>query len=174
LPLLIAQSQEWSAIPKNFHGTTTPHFTVVKAIATQALQATNGSWFMTLTGTVHASITDVGIIAPSFASFFTNNTAFLTLDPAVAVAKYVNVTNEFLRYVKGAGIHGVLAQEVKYPSWQNVSNATDLGASPWEVHVGTGTGKSKTSAASTTARVGADGHGVMTLICVMLGMVMVS
>jgi platelet-activating factor acetylhydrolase len=162
VPLLIAQSEEWSAIPKDFYGQ--PHFQVVKAIAEQALNNTNGSWFMTLAGTVHTSITDVGIIAPSFATFFTNNTNLLTLPPATAIAQYVNVTNDFFGYVKGDGIQGLLNVDVKYPNWQFVANATALGASPWEVHVGTGVTKKQTSGAVRPVAA------IPLLVCIVFGM----
>lgn len=149
VPLLIAQSQEWSQFPPKPFYSSPSHFSAVKSIATNSLARARASWFMTLAGTVHPSVTDVGLIAPSFAQFFTNNTALLTLPPTKVLEQYVGVSNSFVDFLKGKGINGVLAGEVKYPEWKNVTNATDLGSSPWEVHVGTGAqADGKTSTAS--------------------------
>jgi platelet-activating factor acetylhydrolase len=135
VPILIPDSEEWSGVPTDFYGQ--QHFDVVKGIAQSALNATGAGWFMTLLGTVHTSITDVGLIASSFANFFTNETQFITLDAKAAILQFVNVTVDFATYVqnrKASNIHGVLASGVTYPNFQLFPNASTL-LNPWEVHI---------------------------------------
>lgn len=135
VPLLIPDSEEWSAVPTDFYGQ--QHFDVVKSVAQGALNATGAGWFMTLLGTVHTSITDVGLIAESFANFFTNETQLLTLDAKAAVLQFANVTVDFASYIQNrsaSNIRGILADGVTYPTFQLFPNASVL-QNPWEVHV---------------------------------------
>jgi platelet-activating factor acetylhydrolase len=135
VPLLIPDSEEWDGVPTDFYGR--QHFDVVKGIAQVALKASDAAWFMTLLGTVHTSITDVGLIAASFETFFTNYTQFITLDAKAAILQYINVTTDFVTYVQNrstANVHGILASGVTYENFQLFPNASTL-STPWEVHV---------------------------------------
>jgi platelet-activating factor acetylhydrolase len=135
VPLLIPDSEEWSSVPTEFYGQ--QHFDVVKSVAQSALTATGAGWFMTLLGTVHTSITDVGLIAASFADFFTNETQLITLAADKAILDFANVTVDFVSYVQSrnaSNIKGILASGVTYPSFQLFPNASTL-LNPWEVHV---------------------------------------
>jgi len=133
VPLLIPDSEEWSAIPTNFYGK--PHFDVVKSIAETSLSATNATWFFTLLGTTHVSISDVGVIASSFAQFFTNSTQFLQLDPKYAIRQFSYVTIDFATFLQNRTLrNGLLASNVTYPNFQLFPNVNALN-NPWEVHV---------------------------------------
>lgn len=133
VPLIIPDSEEWSAIPKDFYGK--QHFDTVKSVAESSLSATNATWFFTLLGTTHTSITDVGVIAFSFAQFFTNATQFLQLDPKYAIRQFSYVAIDFASFVQNrTARNGLLASNVTYPNFQLFPNANALN-NPWEVHV---------------------------------------
>jgi hypothetical protein len=85
-------------------------------------------------GTVHTSLTDTGLVQASLASYFTNETDLITLDPLVAVRQYVNVTNSFMSFVESNEIDGLLATGVTFPTFQTVLNASTL-STPWEIHI---------------------------------------
>ena len=85
-------------------------------------------------GTVHASITDLGIVQPALASYFTNETKLITLVPLAAIEQYVNVTNSLVTFVGNKSIDGVLATGVTFAEFQSFPNASTL-STPWEVHV---------------------------------------
>ncbi|KAF2669710.1 hypothetical protein BT63DRAFT_425386 [Microthyrium microscopicum] len=168
LPILIPDSEEWSAKPTPFYGS--QHFDVVKSIAASSLNKTGAGWFMTLrTTTVHTSLTDVGLIASSFVQFFTNDTSLITLDPKVALLQYVAVSGDFLTYVSNKTITGLLATNVTYPTFKLFPNASVL-KTPWEVHVAPtvpGTAASKSGAGRIRLELGELSVWVIMLMYVM-------
>jgi hypothetical protein len=76
----------------------------------------------------------VGLVQAALASYFTNETQLITLDPLVAIEQYVNVTTDFLSFVGNKSIDGLLATGVTFPEFQLFPNASIL-STPWEVHV---------------------------------------
>jgi len=137
VPLLIADSEAWSAEPSDLFGQ--DHFTVVKGIAETSLRASNAGWFITLLGSAHVSITDAGLIAgTSLLSLFDPAAANATLEPATAISKYVETSVEFFRYLKNGSATGILALNVTDPEYvarAANSSTPDDQASYWEIHV---------------------------------------
>jgi platelet-activating factor acetylhydrolase len=137
VPILIADSEVWSAEPAELDGQ--DHFTTVKGIAETSLGASNAGWFLTLLGTAHVSITDAGLIAgQTLLSVFDPSAANATLEPAMAIERYVNASVEFFRYLKTNTAAGILAVNVTDPEYvRRPANSSTPGdeASYWEIHV---------------------------------------
>ncbi|KIW09102.1 uncharacterized protein PV09_00047 [Verruconis gallopava] len=159
VPILIPDSEAWSSQPSVLFGK--DFFTVVKTIAETSLNATNAGWFMTLLGTAHSSITDAGLIAgSSLLSLFDSTAANATLDPATALAKYVNVSLEFFNYLKNGTVSDILAINVTDPTYSiRPPNSSTPGneTSFWEIHVApisnaTGTSTVSSPGASSTKK----------------------
>jgi platelet-activating factor acetylhydrolase len=132
VPILIANSEVWSAEPADLYGQ--DYFTAIKGIAETSLGATNAGWFMTLLGTAHVSITDAGLIAgQSLLAVFDPGAANATLEPAVAIDNYVNASVEFFRFLKTNTTAGILATNVTDPEY--VQRAANTSSGPWEIHV---------------------------------------
>ncbi|KAF2093770.1 hypothetical protein NA57DRAFT_17560, partial [Rhizodiscina lignyota] len=132
VPTVIMDSEEWSSIPTEFYGQ--QHFDVVKDITLGSLKQNNESWFMTLLGTSHVSITDAPLITTSLLSFFTNFTSKIPISPSAALANYVSVSNDFVGAVVNGSRMGELARSASYPEFKIIPNGTIL-TSPWEIHV---------------------------------------
>lgn len=183
-PILIANSEAWSAEPADLYGE--DYFTAVRGIATTSLNASNAGWFMTLLGTAHVSITDAGLIAgTSLLTLFDPAAANATLEPLVSIDRNVQASIEFLRFLKNGTVGRVLALNVTDPEYAiratNISTPDDV-ASQWEVHVapvtngtvptsssssGSGTSSSAVPSSSNTAGSGAmhnAGANLLTLL----------
>ena len=112
----------------------------MKGIAQSALNRTGSSWFMTLLGTGHTSITDAPLlVGPSLLSFFDPSSANITLnDPKVNIQQYVNVSLELFESLRNGTRSGVLASGVTTPEFVpiklNATNAQGL-YDGWEIHV---------------------------------------
>lgn len=133
VPILIADSEEWSSQAKDFYGK--PHFDVVKSIAQGSLDKTNSSWFMTLLGTAHVSVTDAPLITTAFLNFFGNDTVqFLTLDPRNALFQLVAVSDEFLMHLVNGSRTGILASGASYPEFRLLPTP-QIPITPWEIHI---------------------------------------
>ena len=132
IPILIPDSEEWSAVPTDFYGG--QYFSIIKLITQNTLKKAGSAWFMTLMGTVHTSIADTGLIEPSLASYFTNETQLITLDPLVALEQYVNLTYSFMNFVENKTVGGLLAEKATSPDFKILPNASNL-STPWEFHV---------------------------------------
>ncbi|KAF1815466.1 hypothetical protein P152DRAFT_390174 [Eremomyces bilateralis CBS 781.70] len=127
VPLLVADSLEWSLIPALLDGQN--HFDLVKRIAEDSLQKTNGSWFMTNLGTAHVSVSDAPILAGDLITAFDSGAGNATIDPQVALQRYIDVSANFLQFLKDGSRNGILASEVTHPFFVNESGRD------WVVHV---------------------------------------
>ena len=137
VPILIADSEAWSAEPSELSGQ--DHFTVVKSIAENSLEASSAGWFMTLLGTAHISITDAGLVAgTSLLELFDPAAVNATLEPATAINKYAEASIDFFRYLKNGTAEGILSYNATDPEYvaraANSSTSEDP-ASYWEIHV---------------------------------------
>ena len=111
-PVLIPDSESWSAEPSEFYGQ--QHFQVVKEIAQSALNRTGDSWFMTLLGTAHTSITDAPLlVSSSLLGFFDPASVNVTLgDAGKNIQQYVKVSAELFEFLRNGTRNGVLASGV--------------------------------------------------------------
>ena len=135
--VLIPDSEAWSAEPAEFYGQ--QHFDVVEGIAQSALNRTGASWFMTLLGTSHTSITDAPILVGSLLGFFDPTSLNVTLgSPESNIQQYVDVSTEFFQFLINGSRSGVLASGVTSPDFIPINlNATNAEGAfhGWEVHV---------------------------------------
>ena len=136
--VLIPDSEAWSGEPAEFYGQ--QHFDVVKGIAQSALNRTGSSWFMTLLGTAHTSITDAPLlVGSSLLGFFDPTSVNVSLgNPATNIQQYVAVSTEFFEFLRNGTRSGILASGVTAPEFVainlNDSNAQGL-FDGWEIHV---------------------------------------
>jgi platelet-activating factor acetylhydrolase len=136
--VLIPDSEAWSAEPSEFYGK--QHFDVVEEIAQSSLKRTGSSWFMTLLGTAHTSITDAPLlVGSSLLGFFDPTSVNVTLgDPKTNLLQYVTVSIEFFEFLRNGKKTGILASGVTTPEFvainPNTTNAQDL-FDGWEIHV---------------------------------------
>jgi platelet-activating factor acetylhydrolase len=137
-PVLIPDSESWSAEPAEFYGQ--QHFDVVKGIAQSALNRTGSSWFMTLLGTAHTSITDAPLlVGSSLLGFFDPTSVNISLgNPATNIQQYVRVSTEFFEFLRNGTRGGILASGVTAPEFMAI-NLNDSSAQGlfdgWEIHV---------------------------------------
>lgn len=135
--VLISDSEAWSAEPSEFYGQ--QHFDVVKGIAQSALNRTGSSWFMTLLGTAHASITDAPLLVGSLLSFFDPTSINISLaNPETNIQQYVTVSTEFFEFLRDGIKIKILASNVTALDFvainMNTSNAQGV-FDGWEIHV---------------------------------------
>ena len=76
------------------------------------------AWFLTLLRTAHPSVTDAPLIEPGLLNYATG----ASLDVHVAMRAYVDVSDEFIRFVVSGGkeVTRVLASEVNDPDGEVV------------------------------------------------------
>lgn len=131
VPLLVMQSGEWTEKQVDFYGQG-PHFEVVKKI----VQNLKNGWFMTLTGTAHPSCTDAPLIVPWIMKMVLGTTE----NPKVALHEYIDVSVEFLDFLRTGKKKGMLKAEVTSANGpmgdaeKRVKVKGKQGAG-WEVHV---------------------------------------
>jgi platelet-activating factor acetylhydrolase len=136
--VLIPDSESWTAEPAEFYGK--QHFDVVKGIAQSALNRTGSSWFMTLLGTAHTSITDAPqLVGSSLLGFFDPTSVNISLgNPGTNIQQYVTVSLDFFDFLRNGTRSGILASGVTAPEFVavnlNASNAPEL-FHGWEIHV---------------------------------------
>lgn len=136
--ILIPDSEAWSSEPTEFYGR--QHFDVVKGIAQSTLNSTRYSWFMTLLGTAHTSITDAPLlVGSSLLGFFDTTSLNVSLsDPKTNIKQYVTVSTEFFEFLRSGTRSGILSSGVTAPEFKainlNDSNAQGL-FDGWEIHV---------------------------------------
>lgn len=137
-PVLMPDSESWSGEPAEFYGQ--QHFDVLKGIAQSAVNRTGSSWFMTLLGTAHTSITDAPLlVGSSLLGFFDPTSVNISLgNPETNIQQYVTVSTEFFEFLRNGTTSGVLASSVTAPEFVvinlNDSNAHGL-FDGWEIHV---------------------------------------
>ncbi|PMD44488.1 hypothetical protein L207DRAFT_579428 [Hyaloscypha variabilis F] len=150
--VLIPDSESWSSQPSEFYGQ--QHFEVVKEIAESALNRTGASWFMTLLGTAHTSITDAPLlVSPSLLGFFDPTSVNVSLgDPSTNIQQYVTVSTEFFEFLHNGTRSGILTSGVTAPEFVAI-NLNDSNAQGffdgWEIHVAPSNG-TKASAPTPT------------------------
>ena len=136
-PVLISDSEAWSAQSADFYGR--QHFDVVKGIAQSALNKTSFSWFMTLLGTSHTSITDAPLLVGPLLSFFDPTSSNVSLGkPHTNIQQYFKVSVEFIEFLRNKTRSNILASKVTAPNFLpinlNASNAEGV-FDGWEIHV---------------------------------------
>jgi platelet-activating factor acetylhydrolase len=131
VPLLVMQSGEWTEKQVEFYGQGL-HFDVVKKL----VQNVKNGWFMTLPGTAHPSCTDAPLIVPWIMKLVLGT----TLDPRVALGEYIDVSVEFLDFLRTGRKKGILKSNVTSPKGP-LGDAEKRGkvmgkeGADWEVHV---------------------------------------
>jgi platelet-activating factor acetylhydrolase len=112
----------------------------VKGIAQSALNRTGSSWFMTLLGTAHTSITDAPLlVGSSLLGFFDPTSVNISLgNPATNIQQYIRVSTEFFEFLRNGTRSGILASGVTAPEFMAI-NLNDSSAQGlfdgWEIHV---------------------------------------
>ncbi|KAH6634718.1 platelet-activating factor acetylhydrolase, isoform II-domain-containing protein [Chaetomium sp. MPI-SDFR-AT-0129] len=112
VPLLIIHSNTWSRKGRSlFYGRA--HFDTVKDIVTANNARGNASWFMTSLGTSHPSVTDAPLLEPWLLSFTTG----ATIDVYQGLRQYVHVAEDFLGFLAGEGMRGLLVEKAEFPEF---------------------------------------------------------
>jgi platelet-activating factor acetylhydrolase len=131
VPLLVMQSGEWTEKQVDFYGQGS-HFEVVRRI----VQSLKDGWFMTLTGTAHPSCTDAPLIVPWIMKMVLGT----TLAPKVALDEYIDVSVEFLDFLRTGKKKGILKSNATSPDGPIVkaderNKVRGKEGGDWEVHV---------------------------------------
>lgn len=135
VPLLIVNSEAWSRNPALFFGK--PHFSVVKDIASQALNKTGVAWFLTSKGTAHPSVSDAPLLEPVLMSLVTGS----RWDTKASVRNYASVTLDFLERIETGKVDGLLAEDVtheEYGKWTSPERKKEFSKefeNLWQIHV---------------------------------------
>ncbi|KAF2474133.1 uncharacterized protein BDR25DRAFT_323182 [Lindgomyces ingoldianus] len=131
LPVLVMNSGAWTEKQTKFYELGW-HFVVVKDLVKNIREG----WFMTLAGSAHPSCTDVPLIIPWIMKIAT----WTSLNAKVALAEYVDVSVEFLNYLKNGEKKGVLKSRILSPAgplgdskMRKKIRGTEGAA--WEIHV---------------------------------------
>ncbi|KAK4125820.1 hypothetical protein N657DRAFT_662233 [Parathielavia appendiculata] len=111
VPLLVVHSNSWSSRTSLFYGRA--HFDTVKEIVEQNNARGNPSWFMTSIGTSHPSVTDAPLLEPWLLSFTTG----ATINVYQGLRQYVHVAEDFLAFVAGGEVRGLLAEKAEFPQY---------------------------------------------------------
>ncbi|KAF6789983.1 paf-acetylhydrolase family member [Colletotrichum sojae] len=133
-PLLVVHSASWSKTRSIFHGR--PHFDTVKDLALGVLDRVGASWFVTSLETSHPSVTDAPLIEPVLLRWTTG----ATIDARRGVGEYVDISMDFLRFVKNGKREGVLGLGVTHEEYGKDSRdkKEKMGGDVmryWQVHV---------------------------------------
>lgn len=135
VPILVVHSQEWSRRHSIFYGR--PHFDTVRDLVRGVLDRVGSAWFLTSLGTAHPSVTDAPLLQPLLMRLVTGTTA----PPLEALAEYVKVSIDFLKFLDLGKAQGVLHEAVtheKYNRWVTDERKKEFPedrAKHWEVHV---------------------------------------
>jgi platelet-activating factor acetylhydrolase len=111
VPLLVVHSNSWSSKTSVFYGRA--HFDTVKEIVEMNNARGNPSWFMTSIGTSHPSVTDAPLLEPWLLRFTTG----ATIDVYQGLRQYVHVAEDFLAFVAGGEVRGLLAERAEFPQY---------------------------------------------------------
>ena len=112
VPLLVVHSNSWSSKRSVFYGGRA-HFDVVKEIVEGNNKRGNPSWFMTSIGTSHPSVTDAPLLEPWLLSFTTG----ATVDVYEGLRQYVHVVEDFLAFLAGGEVRGLMAEKAEFPEY---------------------------------------------------------
>lgn len=132
VPIVIVNSQSWSAKHTIFHGR--PHFDVVKELVEGVVKKGHTAWFLTAKGTTHPSVTDAPLLHPFLLSWTTG----ATIDVHEGVQQYVKVSDEFMQFVTGEGARqDILRQHVSHPEYNEEAKGSQcLECNKyWQIHV---------------------------------------
>jgi platelet-activating factor acetylhydrolase len=113
VPLLVVHSNSWSSRRSVFYGR--PHFDTVRDIVVANNARGNPSWFMTSIGTSHPSVTDAPLLEPWLLSFTTG----ATIDVYQGLRQYVHVAEDFLAFVAGGEVRGLMAEKAEFPEYDH-------------------------------------------------------
>jgi len=111
VPLLVVHSNSWSSHTSIFYGRA--HFDTVKDIVVANNERGNPSWFMTSIGTSHPSVTDAPLLEPFLLSFTTG----ATIDVYQGLRQYVHVAEDFLAFLSGGEVRGLMAEKAEFPQY---------------------------------------------------------
>ncbi|KAF2868293.1 PAF-acetylhydrolase family member [Massariosphaeria phaeospora] len=131
VPLLVMQSGQWTEKQTQFYGQGW-HFDVVRKV----VEGMKEGWFITLTGTAHPSCTDAPLIVPWIMKLVTGT----TLNPRVALKEYIDVSVEFLEFLRNGDKKGVIKSDVTSPTGplgdaEKRGKVKGKAGADWEVHV---------------------------------------
>ncbi|KAF6830312.1 paf-acetylhydrolase family member [Colletotrichum musicola] len=134
VPLLIVHSASWSRTKSIFHGR--PHFDTIKDLAQAVLDRVGASWFVTSLETSHPSVTDAPLIEPLLLRWTTG----ATIDARRGVGEYVDVSMDFLGFLRDGKRQGVLGLGVTHEEYGKDSRneKEKVGGDVmryWQVHV---------------------------------------
>lgn len=131
VPTLVMQSGEWTEKQVEFYGQGW-HFDVVLEVVKKA----KTGWFMTLGGSAHPSCTDAPLIVPWIMKLATGT----TLDGQTALREYIDVSVDFLDYLRHGRRNGLLKSGVSSPAGP-IGDSGKRGkvkgsaGADWEIHV---------------------------------------
>jgi platelet-activating factor acetylhydrolase len=131
LPTLVMQSGEWTEKQVEFYGQGW-HFNVVRDL----VEKTKKGWFMTLGGSAHPSCTDAPLIVPWIMKLATGT----TLNGRTALKEYIDVSVDFLEFLRHGEKKGMLKSKVSSPAGPLDDNekrgkVQGSAGADWEVHV---------------------------------------
>lgn len=134
-PILVIHSDSWSRKRTVFFGR--PHFDTVRDLVDDVLNRTGAAWFLTSLGTSHPSVTDAPLLEPLLLSWTTG----ARMNTKEGLEEYVNLSMEFLHFLKTTEPKGLLNEEVthqKYDEWVNDERKQEFPdslARLWQIHV---------------------------------------
>jgi len=131
LPTLVMQSGEWTEKQVEFYGQGW-HFDVVRELVAKA----KTGWFMTLGGSAHPSCTDAPLIVPLIMKLATGT----TLNGRTALREYIDVSVDFLEYLRNEEKRGLMKSHVSSPAGplgdaDKREKVRGGAGADWEVHV---------------------------------------
>lgn len=131
VPTLVLQSGEWTEKQVEFYGQGW-HFNVVRELVAKA----KTGWFMTLGGSAHPSCTDAPLIVPGIMRLVTGT----TLDAGTALREYIDVSVDFLEYLRHGKKSRLLASKVSSPDGplgdeEKRDKVQGSAGADWEIHV---------------------------------------
>ncbi|ORX90194.1 platelet-activating factor acetylhydrolase, isoform II-domain-containing protein [Clohesyomyces aquaticus] len=131
VPVLVMQSGSWTEKQTEFYELGW-HFDVVKKL----VKGSGKGWFTTLAGTAHPSCTDAPLIVPWIMKMVTGT----SLNARVALAEYIDVSVEFLEYLRNGEKKGVLKSQILSPNGplgkeEMRKMVRGKEGAAWEVHV---------------------------------------
>ncbi|KAK4032692.1 platelet-activating factor acetylhydrolase, isoform II-domain-containing protein [Parachaetomium inaequale] len=112
VPLLVVHSNSWSSHSSVLYDGRA-HFDTVKDIVVKNNERGNPSWFMTSIGTSHPSVTDAPLLEPFLLSFTTG----ATIDVYQGLRQYVHVAEDFLAFLAGGEVRGLMAEKAEFPQY---------------------------------------------------------
>ncbi|KAK4148443.1 platelet-activating factor acetylhydrolase, isoform II-domain-containing protein [Chaetomidium leptoderma] len=128
VPLLVVHSNTWSSSRRRsssvlFSQDGRAHFDTVRAIVAANNARGHPSWFMTSIGTSHPSVTDAPLLEPWLLSFTTG----ATIDVYQGLRQYVHAAEDFLAFVAGGEVRGLMAERAEFPRYDEGAKMMMMG-----------------------------------------------